>query len=183
MQVKLAMIADCANITAEGKLNILGIFDRIRVPALPALHPQMQFILRVEAHAVERDRPHSIEIRLHDPDGGRVLQLDGEFVPRGGGPIDTVATSEILTINNLRLTVGGEYLFAVFIDNDLKAEVPLLVEVGEALPGDDDGGDDGGFGDRVGYDDGVGYDGNGDGFDDGEDGEGGFDEEDGALGA
>ena len=60
MQVKLALLADYANVTAEGKLNILGIFDRINVVGVPAVHPQMHFILRLEAHPAEWDRTHPL---------------------------------------------------------------------------------------------------------------------------
>ncbi|MBI4545572.1 MAG: hypothetical protein HY703_10275 [Gemmatimonadetes bacterium] len=128
MQVKLALLADYANITAEGKLNILGVFDRIAVSELPAVHPQMQFILRLEAHPAERDRSHSVELRLHDPDGETVFHLNGEIVPRGGKPGQALASNQIISINNLQLAKTGEYTFVVFVDNDLKAEVPLAVE-------------------------------------------------------
>ncbi|MGH7480998.1 MAG: DUF6941 family protein [Longimicrobiales bacterium] len=132
MQVKLAVLADYANVTTEGKLNILGIFDRIQVGRLPAVHPQMQFILRLEAHPAERERVHSLEIRLHDPDGQVAFELKGEVVPRGGGPIETISSNQIITINNLNLRQTGEFVFVVFVDNDLKAQVPLVVEQSEA---------------------------------------------------
>ena len=56
MRVTLAVLADYANISQEGKLNILGIFDRIAVAEVPTSLPQMHFIMRLEAHAAERDR-------------------------------------------------------------------------------------------------------------------------------
>lgn len=128
MQVKLAILADYANVTTEGKLNILGIFDRIHVGRLPAVHPQMQFILRLDAHPAERDRVHTLEVRLHDPDGQTIFDLGGEVVPRGGRPGETISSNQIITINNLNLPKAGEYTFVVFVNNDLKAEVPLTIE-------------------------------------------------------
>ena len=42
------------------------------------------------------------------------------------------------SLNNLQLSKTGDYTFIVFVNNDLKAEVPLLVEfgplTGPALP-------------------------------------------------
>jgi hypothetical protein len=128
MQIKLALLADYANVTAEGKLNILGIFDRISVQQIPAIHPQMHLILRLEAHAAERDRLHNIEIRLYDPDGQTVFEVKGDIVPHGT-PGQTIATNQILTLNNLQLTKVGGYVFVVFVNNDLKSEIPLGIEL------------------------------------------------------
>lgn len=127
MQVKLALLADYANVTAEGKLNILGIFDRINLVQMPAVHPQMHLILRLEAQPAERARPHHIEIRLHDPEGATIFEVNGEIVPHGDGPQAT-STNQILTLNNLQLQKTGAYNFVVFIDHDLKCELPLYVE-------------------------------------------------------
>jgi hypothetical protein len=128
MHVKLALLADSANVSAEGKLNILGIFDRIGVHEIPALHPQMHLVLRLEAHPAERGRSHHVEIRLHDPDGETVFEVKGDVVPQGS-PGETIATNQILTLNNLQLMKPGGYTFVILINNDLKSEVPLAVEL------------------------------------------------------
>ncbi len=127
MQVKLAVVADHANVSAEGKLNILGIFDRIVVSNLPAVHPQMHLVVRLEAHPAERDRSHQVEVRLHDPDGQAVFELKGDIVPQGP-PGEAITANHIIGINNLVLARTGEYLFVVFVDHDLKAETPLIVD-------------------------------------------------------
>jgi hypothetical protein len=127
VQVKLAVLADYANVTGDGKLNILGIFDRVNVGQLPAVHPQMHLVLRLEAHASERDRAHKIEIRLHDPEGATIFEVNGDIVPHGEGA-QPVSTNQILTLNNLQLQKIGAYNFVVFINNDLKSELPLHVE-------------------------------------------------------
>jgi hypothetical protein len=132
MQVKLALLADYANVTAEGKLNILGIFDRIAVQEIPAVHPQMHLILRLEAHPAERNRAHDIEIRLYDPDGETVFEVKGDIVPHGPAGQAT-ATNQILTLNNLQLNKSGAYTFVVLVNDDVKSEVPLGVELGTAV--------------------------------------------------
>src|SRR5262245_18577172 len=133
MNVTLAVLADYANVTGDGKLNILGIFDRMNVASLPAVHPQMNLVLRIEAHSAELDRSHPVEIRLHDPDGQTIFEVKGEILPQGA-PGQTISTNQILRLNNLQLSKTGDYTFIVFVNNDLKAEIPLLVEFG-ALDG------------------------------------------------
>jgi len=127
MQVKLAVLADYANVTGDGKLNILGIFDRINLTQIPAVHTQMHLVLRLDAHAAEQNRSHSVEIRLQDPEGVVIFEVKGEIVPRGESGMP-VSTNQILTLNNLQLEKIGDYVFVVLINNDVKAEVPLAVE-------------------------------------------------------
>ena len=49
MRVPLAVLADYANVTTDGKLNIMGIFNRIFASALPVVHPQMRLVMRFQA--------------------------------------------------------------------------------------------------------------------------------------
>ena len=39
MNVTFAMFADAANLSQEGKLNILGVFDALQVATLPTVAP------------------------------------------------------------------------------------------------------------------------------------------------
>jgi hypothetical protein len=41
MEVDLALLADAATIDGSGKLNILGIFDRLTTSAFPTRHPRL----------------------------------------------------------------------------------------------------------------------------------------------
>lgn len=127
MQAKLAVLADYANVTGDGKLNILGIFDRINLMQIPAVHPQMHLVLRLEAHPAEQNRSHDVEIRLQDPEGIVIFEVKGEIVPRGEAG-QTVSTNQILTLNNLQLEKIGDYRFVVLINDDVKTEIPLAVE-------------------------------------------------------
>ena len=127
MNVRLAVLADYANVTGDGKLNILGIFDRINLLQIPAVHPQMHLVLRIEAHPSELNRTYAVEIRLQDPAGAIIFEVKGEIVPRGE-PGQIVSTNQILTLNNLQLEKIGEYTFVVMINNEVKTQIPLAVE-------------------------------------------------------
>src|SRR3954469_10422326 len=78
MEIDLALLADAATIDGSGKLNILGVFDRISASAFPAQHGRMAMVLRFAAGLPEAG-PHAVGIRLSGPDGQEVLRLDGEM--------------------------------------------------------------------------------------------------------
>ena len=84
MEIDLAVLADAATVDMSGKLNILGIFDRISVGELPAHHPHLSLVLRLSASMSEAGS-HKMEIVLRDPEGARMMGMNGEFQV-GPGP-------------------------------------------------------------------------------------------------
>lgn len=56
MIVPFAVLADYANVIADGKLNILGIFDTIYGASLPVEVPNMRLAMQLQTEP--RDRGH-----------------------------------------------------------------------------------------------------------------------------
>ena len=84
MEVPLAVLADAANVSVEGKLNIFGIFNNISAGNFPALHPHMKLVVAFEADMAEADKVKEVEIKLSDSDGNDLLMIRGQFtVPKG----------------------------------------------------------------------------------------------------
>lgn len=127
MEVTLAVVADYANITAEGKLNIMGVFDVVRTSTLPARLPQMRLVFMVEGQYAERDRHQEIEIVFQDPDGQTTLRLKGAFVLSGGVPGEPLVSHQILELTDTPLFTAGVHLFAIFVNNSLLRQVKLTV--------------------------------------------------------
>ncbi|MGB3906069.1 MAG: hypothetical protein WBB22_14235, partial [Anaerolineae bacterium] len=69
MKMTLALLADYANVSQEGKLNIMGIFDRIFTRAFPTAHPEMRLVMRFEFGAAELGRERRLEVKTLDADG------------------------------------------------------------------------------------------------------------------
>ena len=78
MEVDLALLADAATIDGSGKLNILGIFDRLQTSAFPTRHPRLSLVLRFSA-GVHEVGTHEVGITLKAPDGSEVVRIDGEM--------------------------------------------------------------------------------------------------------
>ncbi len=141
MDVTLAALADSANISQEGKLNILGEFNQINAPTLPALHPAMSLVLRLEAGPVEYGQEKHLEVSLVDADGNRVLEVGTAKVSvPNAGPGKRARIVTVLNIQNTVLQRYGDYAFVVLVNGDEKATVPLELVPLEVAghEGDDD---------------------------------------------
>ena len=129
MKITLAVLADYANVTREGKLNVMGIFDRLASRSVPVSHPQMTLVIRMEAHAAEAGRTHQLEVQCMDEDGGKVLTMEGEFTVNEMGRNEPTTTCDhLLTLNGVTFQKFGAHTFSIFVDKDLKVQVPLIVD-------------------------------------------------------
>ncbi len=128
MEIDLALLADAATIDASGKLNILGIFDRIGVTQFPAQHGRVTLVLRFTAGTSEIGS-HDVRIRMADPDGVEVLTLNGEIQLVGGASArDGIRVPHILNLDGLVFESPGLYSFDVKVDGEHHVLLPLSVE-------------------------------------------------------
>jgi len=128
MEVDLALLADAATIDASGKLNILGIFDRLSAGSFPVQHPHLVLILRFSAGVQEMGR-HRVQIRLRDPANKEAMHIDGEM-QLGAGPralAQGVKVPHILHLDGLVFSGAGSYFFEVLVDGEHHVSVPLTV--------------------------------------------------------
>ena len=130
MIVRMALLADYANVSREGKLNVLGIFHNLNTASLPAQHPMMQLVLMLEGHTGDVDREQQIEIRLMAPSGKDVFKMEGAFVVGAAGDGSTVIRSQqILSIAGLTFTEEGGHIFYVYLNKHEEAAVTLDVRL------------------------------------------------------
>jgi Family of unknown function (DUF6941) len=133
MEVDLALLADAATIDGSGKLNILGIFDRIGTGSFPARHPHMVLILRFSAALNETGR-HEIGIALKDPDGQELVRVDGEMQlgPGPGSSAGMIRVPHVLNLDGLIFPKPGPYAFDVRVDGEHHVSLSLTVYGPEA---------------------------------------------------
>lgn len=126
ISIPLALVADYANVSQEGKLNIMGIFDQIFADSVPALHPQMQLIVTIVADRGEADKDHSIMIELIDADNtSKLARIEGAV--RFGKPPsgEDIRINHILQLNNIAFTKYGEYSFKIHVDGKVIKSLPI----------------------------------------------------------
>lgn len=130
MHVSFALFADAANLSQEGKLNILGVFDAVQVGTLPTVHPRACLVvhLKGDIHDVGR---HALALRWVGPSGQELWQTEGEMevqAPPQGGSLDL----PVIAALDLPLDEAGLYVMHVLLDQRPSATVPLRVRA--ALP-------------------------------------------------
>jgi hypothetical protein len=132
MHLSFALFADAANLSQEGKLNILGVFDAVQVAALPTIHPRAHLVVRLKA-AREDVGAHTISLHWLNPSGEELWTSSGELnigaPPTGLGEMDM----PIIAAIDLPLDRPGTYVMRVQLDGTTKGDVRLVVR-GEGAP-------------------------------------------------
>jgi len=127
MNIQVAVLCDAAT-DDNGKLNLLGAFDTIFAPQLPAVHPQCAVALRVTFTAGdEGDR--KLKLNFVDADGKSImppiempvavaLPDDAHFLTR----------NFIVNIQGLKFPEIGVYSVDVRLDDKSQAAIPLWIK-------------------------------------------------------
>lgn len=123
----MAFLADEANISQEGKLNVLGIFDRIAAAEFPVVHPRMVFAFRVQADFSDGGRGFDVQIRLVDEDGGMLFDAAGEINPPIVPPGEFSTANQVFTLVGLTFPRPGVYTFQVTIAGLAPHETAFVV--------------------------------------------------------
>ena len=133
MHVTFALFADAANLSQEGKLNILGVFDALQVGALPALHPRATLVVHLKGTAADAGT-HRVSLQWLSPSGSELWSSDGELgiasPPQGVVDMDFPLIAQL----DLPLDLAGGYVMRVGLDGTTHAEVALQVRPAANAP-------------------------------------------------
>lgn len=130
MQVEIGVLADAANISREGKLNICGVFQHIFGQNVPISWPMMSMVLQLRLAPEETGRRHTLSLRLNGPDGKVVQQFpDAQF--EAPAELNAKKVTVPLTINfsGLVFPSFGAYAFELLVNGTTLTHVEL--EVGQ----------------------------------------------------
>ena len=134
MRIAFALFADGANLSQEGKLNILGVFDAVQVGTLPTVHPRAHLVVRLTG---TRDDvgTHPMTLNWKNPDGTILWSTSGEF--RVEGPPPGVEEMELPFIAALDLPLdrAGAFALGIKLGDREVASVPLQVRSAAPPPG------------------------------------------------
>lgn len=128
MDIEIAVLADAANVSQEGKLNILGVFERIGAHQTPVSHAQLSMVIYARASHSERGQRYSLDINLIDEDGSVInafptlpiavpANVSGSSIPM---PL-------IINFPGQVFPKFGEYRYDLLINGKHRADIPLVV--------------------------------------------------------
>jgi len=126
MHISFAVFADGANLSQEGKLNVLGVFDALQVGGFPALHPRTHFVLRLKG-SIEDIGNHRLAFRWINPSDEELWSSDGELNVAPGANPTFEMDLPVIAVIDLPLNAPGLYTMRVSLDGEPTADVRLFV--------------------------------------------------------
>lgn len=128
MRLRLAVAADYANRSFEGKLNIMGIFHEIAPSALPASLQQGFLVMEWEAGPAELGTQRDQRIAFIGPDGTEKVAVGVQLqVPAHTRPGSPAVFNQIIDIAGTGLERPGEHAFYILVGGDEKGRVSVYV--------------------------------------------------------
>lgn len=128
MDVTVAVLADYANVSQDGKLNIMGIFQEINPPFLPFPLPQMYLVVSFSAGPAEIGAVRNLRIPLLHSDGQELLAMEAQMtIPEPNRPGSRAYINQTIGLAGVTFERPGDYAFSILVGDDEKATVPLHV--------------------------------------------------------
>jgi hypothetical protein len=127
VRIPMAVLADEANVSQEGKLNVLGIFDRIAAASFPVMHPKMVFAFRVEAEFADSGVTFPVVVSLEDADGATLFDAEGQIVAPAVAPGEFATANQVFTLVGVQFPAPGIYRFVVRLGEELPHVTPFLL--------------------------------------------------------
>lgn len=125
MMLRYALLADFANATQEGKVNVMGIFDRLFAQSFPAVHRQLFLVTSIETEAEDEGHTRDIHLQLINADGITLTELRGQINFGVGKQI----FNQIHVFQDLRFETAGAYQFNVIFEGRMVKTVDLELQL------------------------------------------------------
>lgn len=128
MRVLHILAADYANVTKDGKINVMGIFNRIFAREFPTRQPEMHLVVKLDASPAEYGTSRKLTIKLLDASGKQeIVNWSRDIhVPIGSGA-ERAEINQILRLRDVVFPAPGAYQFSVLVDKDEKQTLPITV--------------------------------------------------------
>jgi len=129
MNIQVAVLCDAATQDSSSKLNILGAFDTIYAPQLPAMHLQCAVALRITFEPGD-EGTRQLTLNFVNADGRSIMPALPSIPISVALPEDAhfVTRNFVVNIQQLQFAEAGAYSVDIRIDGRSEAHIPLLVK-------------------------------------------------------
>jgi len=139
MRIAFTLFADAANLSQEGKLNVLGVFDAVQVGSVPAVHPRAHLVARIVGTRGDAGA-HAMALTWRSPSGETLWSSTGELRIEAPPPGVEEMDLPFIAALDLPLDRVGIFTLRIDIDGTQMASVPLQVRsatppAGPMIPG------------------------------------------------
>jgi len=132
MKPLLFLTADYANITRDGKLNVMGIFNDVFSYNFPTRHPSIYLVGKLGAELEEYGQIRHFTIKLLDEDTNQIMDVAGQFVIPKSESSRRPEVNLILELKDVVFPKAGVYQFVLLIEKNRECELSLYVNQIEA---------------------------------------------------
>ena len=126
MEVTLALLCDAANVTEDGKLNVVGQFDHIFVDAYPLRMQPKCIAMRLAGSPEEFLQAQAFAVRAYNEVGKEIGEVLGTVEPhkqpRNAKLIQAVA---VLPLYDPHIPEPGSYRLDVLLCEEVVASIDL----------------------------------------------------------
>jgi hypothetical protein len=131
MNIQVAVLCDAAT-EDNGKLNLLGAFDTIYAPQMPAVHPQCAVALRMTFQPGD-EGTRKLTLNFINADGRPIMPGIPPQPIQVTLPDDVhfITRNFIVNIQQLKFAEAGLYSVDVRLDDTSQGNIPLSVKLVE----------------------------------------------------
>lgn len=127
MNIQVAVLCDAAT-DDNGKLNLLGAFDTIFAPQLPAVHPQCTVALRVTFVSGD-EGDHKLKLNFVNADGKSIMPpIEIPIAVAFPDDAHFLTRNFVVNIQGLKFPEIGVYSVDIRFDDKPSAAIPLWVK-------------------------------------------------------
>lgn len=117
MNLLISLACEDVRTRPDGRLDFVGVFDRLQAPGFPAAQDRMTVVFVMEWDGTDTGR-HEFTADLVAPDGRTVLTIEGHtdvsLPPEGGPP----RTRLVMPLERVVFPVEGVYRFVLTLGED-----------------------------------------------------------------
>ncbi|MFQ5575343.1 MAG: hypothetical protein ACE5E0_06960 [Terriglobia bacterium] len=123
MNAEFTFLCDATTIDRDGKINALGIFERLSAEEFPLSVFRIMLLVSLFGEDSEAGT-HDLELKLFSPDNKEIIPpMTMKFdLPAGSGKSRIVSE-----LNSVEFEKAGEYIFDIIVNKKSITKVPLTI--------------------------------------------------------